>query len=121
MPWHQECGRELVSLCFGLFGAGILIRVQHEVVVEIPMPDEQARLSILQATVAAVIAAFPGTADLARPGVLAEAAAISVGLDARRLRKAVAEACAWRPEAQGDPSRVTGADLLAVLNHARSQ
>lgn len=92
-----------------------------DLVVEIPLPDEQARLSILHATVGAVIAAFPGAADLARPGVLAEAAAISVGLDARRLRKAVAEACAWRPEAQGDPSRVIGGDLLAVLNHAGSQ
>lgn len=70
-----------------------------DLVVEIPLPDEQARLSILQATVDAVISAFPGAADLARSEVLTEATAISVGLDARRLRKAVAEACAWRSEA----------------------
>lgn len=92
-----------------------------DLVVEIPLPDERGRLAILQATADAVVAAFPQASDLTRPAILTEAAVISAGLDARRLRKAVAEACAYRAQAQGDPSRVTGADLLAVLKHAGSQ
>lgn len=92
-----------------------------DLIVEIPLPDHEGRLSILEATVSAVVTAFPGAADLSRPDVLAEAAAISAGLDARRLRKAVAESCAWRSEAQGDPAQVMGADLLAVLNQSGNQ
>ena len=89
-----------------------------DLTIDIPLPDRAGRETILRATIEAVVAAFPGAHDLHRPGVIAQAAALSEGLDARRLRKAVAEACAWRPEAQGDPSRVTGDDLIAVLKSA---
>lgn len=86
-----------------------------DLIIEIPLPNCQGREAILRATVDAVVAAFPGASDLARPDVVAQAASLSEGMDARRLRKAVAEACAWRAEARGDPNRVTGDDLLAVL------
>jgi pachytene checkpoint protein 2 len=86
-----------------------------DLIVEIPLPDRRGREAILQATIEAVVDAFPGAADLGRGEVIAKAATISDGMDARRLRKAVAEACALRSEAQGDPNRVTGADLLSVL------
>jgi SpoVK/Ycf46/Vps4 family AAA+-type ATPase len=88
-----------------------------DLIIEIPLPDRQGREVILRATIDALVAAFPGAADLGRSEVISEAAVITEGVDARRLRKAVAEACAWRAEAQGDPDRVTGADLLAVLNN----
>lgn len=65
-----------------------------DLIVEVPLPDRNGRQAILRATVEAVVAAFPGPHDLARPEVIAEAARISDGLDARRLRKAVAEASA---------------------------
>jgi SpoVK/Ycf46/Vps4 family AAA+-type ATPase len=91
-----------------------------DLVVPIPLPDEDARHAILGATAQAVTAAFPTANGLTDPGLLAAAAAASDGLDARRLRKAVAEACAWRPEAQGDPGQVLGEDLLAVLRQMRT-
>ncbi len=84
-------------------------------IVEVPLPDRVARRQILEHTAAAVAAAFPGAGLLLEPSVLDAAAQESDGLDGRRLRKAVAAACAYRPESQGDPDRVTGQDLLAVL------
>jgi hypothetical protein len=36
-------------------------------------------------------------------------------MDGRRLRKAVAAACAMRDETAVDPSKVTGADLLQAV------
>ena len=79
------------------------------------MPDRDARRAILEHTAAAVAAAFPGAAVLLESDVLDRAAELSAGLDGRQLRKAVAAACAFRPEAQGNPDRVTAADLLAVI------
>lgn len=86
-----------------------------DLIVEIPLPDRQGREAILRATIGAVVTAFPGAHGLNQPDVITRAAELSEGMDARRLRKAVAEACALRPETQGDPNRVTGDDLLAVF------
>jgi pachytene checkpoint protein 2 len=84
-------------------------------IVEIPLPDLAARRAILEHAVAAVAAAFPGARSLLEPEVLDRAAALAAGVDGRQLRKAVAAACAVRVEAQGDPDRVSGEDLLTVL------
>ncbi len=84
-------------------------------VFEIPLPDRDARRAILEHTAAAVAAAFPGAAGLLDPHVLGRAADLAAGLDGRQLRKAVAAACAIRPEARGNPDQVTGPDLLAVI------
>lgn len=84
-------------------------------IVEVPLPDRAARRQILEHAAAAVAAAFPGARRLLEPTLLDAGAEESNGLDGRRLRKAVAAACAYRQEAQGDPDRVTGQDLLAVL------
>jgi SpoVK/Ycf46/Vps4 family AAA+-type ATPase len=92
-----------------------------DLVVPVPLPDQDARLAILQDTCAAVAEAFPGAASLNDPEILAKAAVASEGLDGRRLRKAVVAACAWRPEAEGNPDNVLGTDLLAVLDIARDE
>ncbi len=84
-------------------------------IVEVPLPDEVARLAILRDTVEGVAKAFPGAKTLLDDQVLQQAAASSDGLDGRRLRKAVAAACAVSAEAQADPNNVTADDLLAVL------
>jgi SpoVK/Ycf46/Vps4 family AAA+-type ATPase len=81
----------------------------------VPLPDASARREILERTIAAVAAAFPGAESLLAPEVLDTAAEAAEGLDGRQLRKAVAAACSVRPGAQGDPERVTPADLLDVL------
>jgi len=43
------------------------------------------------------------------------------GLDGRRLRKAVAAACAVSPDAHGDPDRVSPDDLLTALAQTGGQ
>lgn len=90
-------------------------------IVEVPLPDRAARRQILEHATAAVVAAFPGAASLLDAELLDEAAEVAEGLDGRRLRKAVAAACAYRVEAQGDPDRVIGQDLLAVLHELGKQ
>jgi SpoVK/Ycf46/Vps4 family AAA+-type ATPase len=88
---------------------------------QIPLPDAGGRRAILERTVAAVAAAFPGAGRLLDPAVLDAAARTSEGLDGRRLRKAVAAACAVSPQAQGDPDNVSAADLRAALAQISGQ
>lgn len=83
--------------------------------VEIPLPDQAARRLILEQTLTGLVQAFPGAKDLTSAKVLDQAAQVSEGADGRRLRKAVAEACAYDPKAGGDPAKLTSASLLAVL------
>jgi SpoVK/Ycf46/Vps4 family AAA+-type ATPase len=86
-----------------------------DAVFEVPLPDRDGRRAIVEHTVAAVAAAFPGGQVLLDPAFLDQVADLAEGMDGRQLRKAVAAACAIRPEGQGDPDRVTGDDLLAVI------
>ncbi len=89
-----------------------------DLIVEVPAPDGHGRRLILEDTITAVGAAFPGAKVLLAPNVLDQAAEVSDGLDGRRLRKAVAAACATK---DGDPDQVTPADLLAVLREMAGQ
>lgn len=82
---------------------------------EVPLPDRDARRTILQLTAEAVSAAFRGARRLLAPQVLDKAADLSEGMDGRQLRKVVAAACANRPAAHGDPDEVTAEDLFAVI------
>jgi SpoVK/Ycf46/Vps4 family AAA+-type ATPase len=83
-----------------------------DMIVQVPAPDRHGRRLILEHTIAAVAAAFPGALPLLEPKVLDRAAEVSDGLDGRRLRKAVAAACA---NEHGDPGQVTPGDLHAAL------
>jgi AAA+ superfamily predicted ATPase len=85
-------------------------------VIEVPLPDRDSRIAILRDTIEAVAASFPGAKKLSTDHAALEAvAAAADGLDGRKLRKAVAAACALRAENRADPGRVTGEDLLAVV------
>lgn len=88
---------------------------------EVPLPDIDARRVILERTIAAVAAAFPGAQRLLDPATLDAAALAAEGLDGRRLRKAVAAACAVSPEGRGDPDQVSADDLLAALAQMTGQ
>lgn len=90
-------------------------------VFEVPLPDLVARHAILERTVAAVAAAFPGAERLLDPAALDAAAQAADGLDGRRVRKAVAAACAVSPQAHGDPAQVSPGDLLAALRQMGGQ
>jgi SpoVK/Ycf46/Vps4 family AAA+-type ATPase len=84
-------------------------------IIEIPLPDLEARRAILEDTITAVAGEFPGARKLLDPPVLDSAAAAAEGLDGRRLRKALAAACAVSPAAQANPDRVSPEDMLAAL------
>lgn len=94
-------------------------RADH--VITVPLPDADARRKILQHTLLAVAEAFPGARRVLAADVLDQAAYVSDGLDGRRLRKAVAAACAVAPGSNGDPDQITGAALLAALEEFREQ
>jgi AAA+ superfamily predicted ATPase len=87
-------------------------------IVEVPLPDLAARRAILEHAISAVAVAFPGARRLEEPQALDRAAELAAGVDGRRLRKAVAVACAVRAEAHGDPDEVTAEDLLTALAEA---
>lgn len=83
---------------------------------EVPLPDNDARREILRQTLIAVAKAFPGARRLLEPSCLHRAVAASEGLDGRRLRKAIAGACAIRVDAQADPELISATDLEAAIN-----
>jgi SpoVK/Ycf46/Vps4 family AAA+-type ATPase len=114
--------KDIVLIATSNFAAAIdqAFSSRADLVLPVPLPDQRARLAILEDTCAAVAEVYPGARTLTDQTVLSEAAAASEGLDGRRLRKAVVAACAWRPEAEGDPNRVLASDLLAVLDLERS-
>jgi len=88
---------------------------------EVPLPGIGARRLILQRTIEAVAAAFPGARRLLDPATLDAAARDAEGLDGRRLRKSVAAACAVSPAGRGDPGEVSADDLLAAIRRMGGQ
>jgi SpoVK/Ycf46/Vps4 family AAA+-type ATPase len=92
-----------------------------DTIVEVPLPGTEARRAILEKTITAVAAEFPGARRLLEPVALDAAAEAAAGLDGRRLRKAVAGACAVSPEGHGDPDQVSADDLLAAVAQMSSQ
>jgi SpoVK/Ycf46/Vps4 family AAA+-type ATPase len=103
----------------GAIDPALASRADH--VFEVPLPDLAARHAILERTAAAVAAAFPGAERLLNPAALDAAAQAAEGLDGRRLRKAVAAACAASPQGRGDPAHVSARDLLAALRQMGGQ
>jgi pachytene checkpoint protein 2 len=90
-------------------------------IITVPLPDMGARRQILEQTLLALAEAFPGARRVLTSDVLDRAARVSDGLDGRRLRKAVAAACAREPASNGDPDQITGAALVAALEEFRGQ
>jgi pachytene checkpoint protein 2 len=103
----------------GAIDPALASRADH--IFEVPLPDLTARRAILERTVAAVAAAFPGAERLLGAAALDAAARAADGLDGRRLRKAVAAACAVSPQAHGDPAQVSADDLLAAVRRMGGQ
>jgi SpoVK/Ycf46/Vps4 family AAA+-type ATPase len=103
----------------GAIDPALASRADH--VFAVPLPDLIARRAILERTVAAVAAAFPGAERLLGPAALDAAAQAANGFDGRRLRKAVAAACAVSPQTHGDPGRVSAGDLLTALRQMGGQ
>lgn len=79
---------------------------------EVPLPDADGVLAILQRTLSDFGEAFPRLKELAGQSTLRPVAAALVGLDGRRVRKVVTEALAARRATVVDPQALTINDLL---------
>ncbi|HVF05268.1 MAG TPA: AAA family ATPase [Frankiaceae bacterium] len=83
--------------------------------IEVPLPDRDARATIVRHTLTAVAEKFPPVRKLITDPVIAAAAEAADGLDARAIRKSVAAACALDPAAAGDPAKLTKTALLTAM------
>jgi pachytene checkpoint protein 2 len=92
-----------------------------DLIYTVPLPDPSAREAILADTINALAASYPGAKALLDSRSLADAVRATDGMDGRRLRKAVAGACAMRDDTAVDPNKVTGPDLLHAVEMLRRQ
>lgn len=86
-----------------------------DLVITIPIPDQEGRIVILRDTLEAV--SRVRTLDLVlRSDVIERVAAAAEGIDGRQLRKSVAAALARRPAVVEDFSRLTEQDLIEAIH-----
>lgn len=90
-----------------------------DLVVTIDLPNAAACRAILTATVEALAQPYPALRRLLTDPVFEQAAMRCQGLDGRRIRKVVAEACALRRETALDPTQLTAHDLLQAVELAQ--
>lgn len=91
-----------------------------DLVVEVSLPDSDARLAILRKCLEGVGRTFPGIAELAASRELSRVAAECEGLDGRALRKMVANAMAGNTETALDPNRLRIDGLITAARSART-
>jgi len=90
-----------------------------DVIVSVPMPDQDGRLAILRDTLHGLIGAFPALGALADSKQLTRVAEASGGLDGRAMRKLVAAACARDKQTALDPGLLTLDALVQAAVAAR--
>jgi pachytene checkpoint protein 2 len=91
-----------------------------DLVVNVPLPDQEACALILGDCLRALAKTFPSIGKLASPAEVARCAAECVGLDGRAIRKMVANALASSPQVAMDPAKVTAGDLLNAAKAAKA-
>jgi SpoVK/Ycf46/Vps4 family AAA+-type ATPase len=92
-----------------------------DLVVSIDLPGPEACAQILVDTITRAASVFPGLSRLAGDVAVAKAAQRCVGLDGRRIRKAVLAAFATNRETAMRPDNVTGAQVLAAVERAQAE
>jgi SpoVK/Ycf46/Vps4 family AAA+-type ATPase len=90
-----------------------------DLVENIGLPSADACGRILIDTAMALAAIYPRLQGIVEEPAFRQAIQRGVGLDARRLRKSVLAACARDKQTALDPSRLTGADILASIEQAQ--
>lgn len=96
-------------------------RSRVDYVFRVPLPDQAHRATILTDTIRAMASAFGGLGRLLEPGVIERLALASDGLDARRLRKSLAAACALDEATAADPSRLDEPAVLEAIKIMRDE
>lgn len=89
-----------------------------DLVLQIPLPNGDARRDILKNTIDGLAAAFPDVASISRSPEFEKVVSITEGIDGRKLRKLVAAACAFNRKTAMDPNHVTAQDLLKAAEQA---
>jgi SpoVK/Ycf46/Vps4 family AAA+-type ATPase len=90
-----------------------------DLVLEVPLPGEDACKQILKDCLDGLAKTFPGVAQLTFGKGFDECARECAGLDGRAIRKVVANALAANPETAMDPNKVSSDDLLHAIKHAK--
>lgn len=91
-----------------------------DLVVEVPLPDEQACLRILSYTLYGLAQHYSTLAQIASHKDLRACARECVGLDGRAIRKSVSAALANSLETAVDPGKLTLTHLCHALKEARA-
>jgi AAA+ superfamily predicted ATPase len=92
-----------------------------DLVVTIDLPTPEACRAILFDTIDRIGTAYPRVARLRTDRHVEKAAALAVGLDARRIRKAVLSALAHSKKIAADPESLTGDAVLAAIERAQAE
>ena len=99
--------------------AAFLSRADLVEFINLPGPD--ACREILRATIASLSCVFPDVAEIVSEKEFERAVELCRGLDGRRIRKAVLSACTFDKRTALDPNRLTAADVLRSVEHARRE
>lgn len=83
-----------------------------DLVIQVPLPNAEARRSILKDTIEGLAKRFPAIRKLVNAPEFEKVVQISGGVDGRSLRKMVASACAYQKESAIDPGKLTAENLL---------
>jgi AAA+ superfamily predicted ATPase len=92
-----------------------------DLVMTVGLPPPETCKAILFDTIARIATAFPQAARLNTHPLVAKAADECVGLDARRIRKAVLSALAYNKKIAANPSEVTAEAVLGAVREAQDE
>lgn len=92
-----------------------------DLVVTIDLPTAEACKAILLDTLDRMARVYPKIAQLRTTPQIAKAAALSVGLDARRIRKAVLSALADTKQIASNPEMLTADAILTAMQRAQAE
>lgn len=90
-----------------------------DLVVTVDLPTPEACKVILLDTLDRLAQAYPKIASLCHTPQIEEAAAVAVGLDARRIRKAVLSALADTKQIAANPDSLTADAVLTAMQRAK--
>jgi AAA+ superfamily predicted ATPase len=103
----------------GAIDQAFLSRADLVVTVDLPTPD--ACKAILLDTLERLATVYPKLAQLRKAPQIEKAAVLAVGLDARRIRKAVLSALAHTKLIASNPETMSADAVLAAMQHAQAE
>jgi AAA+ superfamily predicted ATPase len=90
-----------------------------DMVVTIDLPTPEACKAIVLDTIDRLAKAYPKLAELRSAPQIAQAGTLAVGLDARRIRKAVLASLAHNKHIAANPENLTAEAVLDAIRHAQ--